>query len=451
MVPDKGIVTIRRNVMLRFRQWTLAVMVAAAAGCGGSQAPASSQPAQSATAPAGLKIALIAKSSTNPVFLSARTGAEAAARELSQKHGVPVEIAWLTPPTEDGQVQAQRIAQAVNEGANAVLISCSDAGKVTGAINDAVARGVPVMTFDSDAARVAALCVLRSGRREDRRRGDGRAREADGREGRDRDSCRQPERAEPAQARRWRETGGGEVPRHQDRRHVLPPETPQDAAAEVVRVQNAYPQIRGWAMIGGWPLFTQTLLTDLNPAKTKIVAVDGLPAELAYVEKGLAPVLLAQPTYLWGYESVNRIFDKVRLKKDVPAIIPMELVRVSKDNLGTWARQLRDWGFTDVPEAYLKLAEIGNAARLLRRGPAAVSRSHGDRDPAGPRSSRADRAQLRRARRSRRRDRQDRRCPDPARRDRGAPTAPDQSRRICRATGRVAGWRRLSRARSVLS
>ena len=99
----------------------------------------------------GIKIAMIAKSSTNPVFLSARTGAEAAAKELSQKHDVPIEIVWLTPPTEDGQVQAQRIAQAVNEGANAMLISCSDAGKVTGAINDAVARGVPVMTFDSDA------------------------------------------------------------------------------------------------------------------------------------------------------------------------------------------------------------------------------------------------------------------------------------------------------------
>ena len=82
-------------------------------------------------------------------------------------------------------------------------------------------------------------------------------------------------------------------------------ETPQDAAAEVMRVQNAYPQIQGWAMIGGWPLFTQTLLTDLDPKKVKIVAVDGLPAELAYVEKGLAPVLLAQPTYLWGYVSVQ--------------------------------------------------------------------------------------------------------------------------------------------------
>ena len=68
-----------------------------------------------------IKIALIAKSSTNPVFLSARTGAEAAAKELSAKYGINIVIDWRTPPTEDGQVQAQRIAQAVNEGADAVM------------------------------------------------------------------------------------------------------------------------------------------------------------------------------------------------------------------------------------------------------------------------------------------------------------------------------------------
>src|SRR5258706_13251238 len=108
-------------------------------------------------------------------------------------------------------------------------------------------------------------------------------------------------------------------------------------------------------MIGGWPLLTQSLLSDLDPKKIKIVAVDALPAELAYVEKGLAPVLLAQPTYNWGYVSVQRIVEKVHLKQDVPQVIPMELVRVSKENLGTWARQLKTWGFTDVPDAYLKM------------------------------------------------------------------------------------------------
>ena len=68
-----------------------------AAACGGS-APTP----EGGQAPArGLKIAMIAKSSTNPVFLSARTGAEAAAKELSAAHNIPIEIAWLTPPAED--------------------------------------------------------------------------------------------------------------------------------------------------------------------------------------------------------------------------------------------------------------------------------------------------------------------------------------------------------------
>ena len=137
---------------MKMKKTALAAGIALAAlACG----PKAEEKAGGAPAPAAaarkLKIGMIAKSSTNPVFLSARTGAEAAAKELGAKHGLEIEIAWLTPPQEDGQLQAQRIAQAVNEGANAILLSCSDAGKLNGAINDAVARGVPVMTFDSDA------------------------------------------------------------------------------------------------------------------------------------------------------------------------------------------------------------------------------------------------------------------------------------------------------------
>jgi len=33
----------------------------------------------------------------------------------------------------------------------------------------------------------------------------------------------------------------------------------------------------------------------------------------------------------------------------------MDLVRVTKANLGEWARQLKAWGFNDVPDAYLKM------------------------------------------------------------------------------------------------
>src|ERR1039457_3337787 len=112
-----------------------------------------------------IKSALIAKSSTNPVFPSARTGAEAAAKELSTKYNIDIVIDWRTPPTEDAQVQAQRIAQAVNDGDDAIILSCSDAAKLNGAINDAAARGVPVMTFDSDAPQSKRFALDRKSTR----------------------------------------------------------------------------------------------------------------------------------------------------------------------------------------------------------------------------------------------------------------------------------------------
>jgi ribose transport system substrate-binding protein len=348
---------------MNWMRWMGAAAVAAtvgSAGCGPAPAgkPQAGAPG-SADATKGkgnrVTIAMIAKSSTNPVFLSSRTGAEAAAKELSAKHGVEIVVDWRTPPTEDGQVQAQRIAQAVNDGVDAVLISCSDAAKVTGAIDDAVARGVPVMTFDSDAAaskRFAFYGVddVDTGRRvmselAAQLGGNGHVAILAGNQN-------------APNLRKRAEGVNEEAKKHAGIKIVgtfYHPETPQDAAAEVLRAMRAYPEVNAWAMIGGWPLFTKTLLTDLDPAKVKVVSVDALPAELPYVAKGIAPVLLAQPTYLWGYVSVEKIVEKVHLKRDVPAINRMELVKVSKDNLGEWARQLKAWGFDDVPAEYLEM------------------------------------------------------------------------------------------------
>jgi ABC-type sugar transport system substrate-binding protein len=54
-------------------------------------------------------------------------------------------------------------------------------------------------------------------------------------------------------------------------------ETPQDAAAKVEQVMQANPDLTGWAMIGGWPLFTDNAL-NWQPGTIKCVSVDALPA-----------------------------------------------------------------------------------------------------------------------------------------------------------------------------
>ena len=290
------------------------------------------------------------------MFLSARTGAEAAAKELSQKHGIPIEIVWLTPPAEDGQVQAQRIAQAVNEGASAMLISCSDAGKVTGAINDAVGRGVPVMTFDSDAPqsnrfafygvddiKTGEAVMRRAGAADERQRARSRFSPAT----RTRRTFATASQGSSRKRRNTRASRSSTPSITSRRRRTRPPKS--------IRVQNAYPEITGWAMIGGWPLFTQTLLTDLDPEEGED-RLGGRAAGRARVRReGARPGAAGAADLHVGIRVGAEDRRQGPLKQDVPQIIPMELVRVTKDNLGTWARQLKTWGFTDVPDAYLKL------------------------------------------------------------------------------------------------
>jgi ribose transport system substrate-binding protein len=345
--------------MTKNRSWLrIAVATLALVACSkGESAKTDSGTPKQAGATTGknkINIAVIAKSSTNPVFLAARTGAEAAAKELSAKDGISVTISWLTPPQEDGQVQAQRIQQAVNDGADAILISCSDAGKVTGAINDAVDRGVAVMTFDSDAPQskrfayygvddiktgqqtMAELATLMGGK--------GKVAILAGNQ----NAPNLQHRVQGAKEEAAKHPGMTIIGVFNNI------ETPQDAAAEVIRVDNAYPDIQGWAMIGGWPLFTSTLLTDLNPNKIKVASVDALPEQLDYVDKGVVPVLLAQSVYLWGDIGVRTIVDKLHFNKEVPQVIPMELVKVTKANLNDWGKQLKAWGFTNVDPKYLK-------------------------------------------------------------------------------------------------
>ena len=340
------------------RRAALVVALALGSGllgaCPAKEAPAPPPPPP-APAAKPIRIAMIGKSSTNPIFLSARTGAEAAAKDLSGKIGAPVDVVWMTPPQEDPALQAQRIQQAVKEGASAVLISCSDAARVTPAIDEAVAAGVPVMTFDSDAPQSKRFAYYGV---DDHRLGQdvmlqlskllgghGKIAILAGNE----NALNLRQRVEGVREEAARHPGIQIVGTFF---HV---ERPEDAAAQVLRVTNQHRDLRGWAMVGGWALFTKTLLNELDPAKIKIVAVDGLPPELPYVEKGLAPVLLAQQPYLWGNVGVTKIIDKVVHKKNVPTVVPMDAVRVTQDTLGSWARQLRQWGFADVPEEYLRL------------------------------------------------------------------------------------------------
>jgi ribose transport system substrate-binding protein len=328
----------------------LLVVLGAVAMSVTAQAPALAQPRT-------LKIALIAKSEANFVFLAARRGAEDKAAALSRQHGATIEVSWLTPAKEDAAEQAERIRRAVRERADAILLAASDGPALVDAVNAAVEQGVEVMTFDSDVPSSKRFAFYGA---DDADLGEKVARDLLtllGGKGEVAILAGNPAannlKARSDAVRRTLSRS----PEVEVLGVVNHPETPHEAAAEMIKFDAAHPRLVGWALVGGWPLFhssqTPALMSEIQKRGLKIVAVDALPEQLVYVERGLVPVLWAQPVYDWGAVGVSTIVDKVLLKKAVPSSVRMELIRVTKDTLRPYAQRLHSWGFT-VPQEYLK-------------------------------------------------------------------------------------------------
>src|SRR5438093_2776422 len=286
---------------------------------------------------------LVAKSQNNPVFQAARVGAEAAAKELGAKHGITIKIDWRTPNEEDAQKQAEAIEQLVLAGADGIAVSCSDANKLTDAINSAVKNGVPTATFDSDApASKRFVCYAVDDEQCGQRVMDELAKVMGGK------GIVAILAGNPNAPNLQKRVAGGKkaakkYPGITIRDTFYHKETPQDAAAKVEQVMQANPDIGGWAMIGGWPLFTDNAL-KWPRGSVKCVSVDALPQQLGYLRTGHVQILLAQQCYEWGYRSVEHLINKIHFKKN-PAMVKdvSELVPVTKDNLEAFAKNWEKW------------------------------------------------------------------------------------------------------------
>ena len=288
-------------------------------------------------------LGMIAKSSGNQFFEAARAGANDAARDLGKKHGITIKIDWRTPNEEDAQKQAEFIEQLLLNGADGIIISCSDANKVTDTINKTVAQGVPVATFSGDAPAskrfisigiddfAAGAATFEALAKE--LGGKGVVAAIDGNP----NAVNLQQRAAGFRAAAKKFPGIRLVDIFYHK------ETPQDAVAKIEQVMQANPDLTGWGLLGGWPLFTDNALKW--PAGTiKCVSIDAMPQQLAYVRSGHVQLLLGQDVYGYGRMAVEVLIDKLRLKKNPPqAIANTELVAVNRENVTAYAKNWETW------------------------------------------------------------------------------------------------------------
>lgn len=292
----------------------------------------------------GMLIGMIAKSQSNPVFLAARKGAESRAAALSRELGASVKIDWRTPNDEDPQMQASFIEQLVAAGADAITIACSDASKVTRAIDDAVAKGVEVMCFDSDAPESKRLCYVGT---EDVEAGRLVMRSVAELLG-DKEGMIAILAGNQTATNLQKRVRGAEeeLALHENlklKKVYYHKETPQDSYAEVESAQKANPEINGWAMIGGWPLMTERAL-PWQPGEVVCVSMDTLIPQLKHLRMGDVQVLLGQQYFYFGQQCVDLLVAKVR-EGQAPAkpvdFAPLD--RVTKENVDEYEKNWEKW------------------------------------------------------------------------------------------------------------
>jgi ribose transport system substrate-binding protein len=288
-------------------------------------------------------ISMIAKSQGNPFFEAARVGAEDAARDLGKKYPIRVMIDWRTPNEEDAQKQAEFIEQGINNGVHGIIISCSDATKVTDSINKAASLGIPVVTFSGDAPqskRMVALGIddFKCGEQTMEElvkllKGKGLVAAIDGNP----NAANLQQRAAGfrAAAKKYPDIKLLDIFYHK--------ETPQDAVAKIEQVMQSNPDIAGWGLLGGWPLFTDDAL-KWKPGTVKCVSVDALPPELKYVKSGHVSLLLSQDVYGYGYHAVEHVIMKVFGDRDPKTKIDnTPLTPVTKENVDEFAKNWEKW------------------------------------------------------------------------------------------------------------
>lgn len=313
---------------------------------GSAATPAAATPGAPTAAPASGKtytFGVIAKSQGNPVFQAARTGAFDGAKQIGDEMGITIEINWRTPNNEDAQAQAQYVEQLVSSGVDGIAISVSDAKVLTAAINAAVEKGVPVVTWDSDAPESKRFAYYGI---DDVEAGREVARQLVKSMG---DSGVVAILAGNQNAPNLQARVRGvkeELAKHSGitiKDTYYHAETAPEAVARLKQVQDANPDITGWAMVGGWPLFTEKALDGIYD-KAKVVSVDTLPQQLEYVRKDQVAALVGQDCYGWGFESVRLLANKVHNNTQPADVINhFDLAIVTKDNVEEYAGLWQKW------------------------------------------------------------------------------------------------------------
>lgn len=292
-----------------------------------------------------LVFAVVPKLLDNPVFNVARIGAEDAAKDLGD-----VEIYWTAPVTSDAAQQASIVESLIERRVDGIAISVNDPDALKGAIDKAIGAGIPVVTFDSDAPQSKRISFYGTNNYGSGEIFGQHLLKTLGRKGKIAVLTGTPgalNLEERIQGLR------DYIKEYPDIRIVSTQACYDDinkAVSQMEAVQQAHKDLNGWILVGGWGLFTPPPgpFANVKAGELTVLSFDALPEQLDYVRQGYVQLLIGQKLWGWGYHSVHMLYEIVKEKKKLPAVIDSGVDIVTKENVEEYAMKWRTKNFREA-------------------------------------------------------------------------------------------------------
>ncbi|MFA5467781.1 MAG: substrate-binding domain-containing protein [Sphaerochaetaceae bacterium] len=258
-------------------------------------------------------IAVVPQQLGNVVFLPAEEGMKAAGKDFG------VKVLWEAPTKAEAQLQVEVMEGLIERGVSAIAISCNHPDALAGVINQAIAAGIAVSTFDADSPgsnrqffagtnnyQAGYICgeeMLRLYK--DHKKDRIRVALLEGIPG--------------AFDIESRKKGFKDAVAGSNIEVVYEGACDDDVDKSVIIVEDytrANPNIDAWFMAGGWPYVVQpgampeyTKWKQSDPQNHMVVTMDVFPSSKEFFDMGLIDSAVDQSFYDMGYLSVKNLLN----------------------------------------------------------------------------------------------------------------------------------------------
>ena len=250
-----------------------------------------------------IRFVVMPKQLNSAAFNYARVGAMEKARELG------VEVIWSAPASSDEAKQAELLRGFIAQKVAGIAVSCTRPEILAGPINDAVAAGIPVTTWDSDSPNSKRTAFLGL---DDYKVGEIIARELGeliGGSGKVAILSDTPDAANfVMRVKGVRDSMRKHFPAVRLLASVYCHSDVDKAVQAVESAMRVHPDLAGWALLEPWPLQSASGLNAVESAKTKVVAVAPPQEVWPWIEQGKVQVAVSPKVFEWGAKSVELLW-----------------------------------------------------------------------------------------------------------------------------------------------